>query len=226
MNQPVYTDGRPNRDKLSAPRRGDGEEEDLNVKRETWLALLIVLCIPALAGAKKDGPGPEQELVTVRLKGTNIDWVPEFVELVVADPATEMKKLIGRGAERRDKTSNSVFHRGVLYFLSTTQRWNARVKGHKFAGGDVLYFFRFGTPEARTAFLKRFKLRRQAELTDKDGQKTQLYVAGPRCYIILVVPLPAHYTCSMHPKIRTKQEGKCPICGMELIWSTPGGRKK
>jgi hypothetical protein len=32
------------------------------------------------------------------------------------------------------------------------------------------------------------------------------------------------YTCSMHPKVRQPQPGRCPICHMELISSPTGPR--
>jgi len=31
------------------------------------------------------------------------------------------------------------------------------------------------------------------------------------------------WTCSMHPQIRKKTPGKCPICGMKLIPAAGGG---
>jgi len=34
------------------------------------------------------------------------------------------------------------------------------------------------------------------------------------------VDTPTVYTCSMHPQIKTRKLGKCPICAMDLVRAT------
>ncbi len=34
------------------------------------------------------------------------------------------------------------------------------------------------------------------------------------------------YTCPMHPKVRSKEPGQCPICGMALVPAEPEKEKQ
>ncbi len=183
---------------------------------------LLLLLIPAVALAQEVDV---EHLVSVKVKGTTIDIVPNHIDVIVANPGKSAKELITLGGtatavrqleKSNQKVSNVVSFRGILHIFMTPEEWKATTNA-KFETGDVVYTFFFDSLRNRYDFVSKHKLKTVLELKRKNEQTGMpLYVASPKYYVMMMTET-AVFTCSMHPQINVSDSGKCPICAMDLI---------
>ena len=183
----------------------------LGVTVASWLALTMVHC--AVPEAK---PLAIEDLVTIQVKGTRIDVLPGYVDVIVADPGRAVDQAVKAGAERDDGVSNGLMFRRVQHIFITPKEMNAALAGRKYAAGEVIYGFLVESGEARGRFVKKYALKEEAQVVSREDLKQTLYVASPG-YYVMVLAKQRRYLCAMHPKITMPQEGKCSECGLDLI---------
>ena len=177
-------------------------------------ACLVVGCAPSGDRPTPPNSTSEDDLVSVNVRGTDIDVPPNTIDVIVADPPSAVDDLLKRGARRNEDIAHSVYFRGILHLFFTPMDMNSRVAGHVYEEGDVVFYFFLETEKAKEAFVKRYSLKEYTTLTE--NKPTTLYVADPRHYVALLVK--GHfYTCPMHPHVSLEKEGKCPVDGMDLI---------
>ncbi len=155
------------------------------------------------------------DLVTIRVKGTNIDLLPEVVNVMVSDPVPAAQQLVAKGGSANKGWPHYVFYKSVLYIFEQPNSWKTQGT-HKFKDGDVLYTYHAESDAERKAFAKKYKLKAYDQLAEREGSAPLLYLASPGHYVIILVKQTA-YTCSMHPGIIKSVDGKCPLCGMDLV---------
>lgn len=177
-------------------------------------AFLVIGCAPSGDRPTSPDSSSEGDFVSVNVRGTDIDVPPNTIDVIVADPPSAVDDLLKRGARRNEGIPHSVYFQGILHLFFTPKDMNHRVAGHVYEEGDVVYYFFLETAIAKQAFVKRYSLKEYTTLTE--STPTTFYVADPRHYIALLVK-GNFYTCSMHPHVSLKIEGKCPIDGMNLV---------
>ncbi|MHC4398945.1 MAG: heavy metal-binding domain-containing protein [Planctomycetota bacterium] len=160
------------------------------------------------------------DLITVKVKGTSINVLPAYVDIIVDDPEGQADILARRRSlpmelKRHHGATPAVMLNKVHYFFFKPEDRNSDIQGHQFRDGDVVYGFELSSSDEAAEFVKRHNLKLHARIASQQGSFS-LYRASPGYYVICAVPV-RRFTCSMHPQIARKAEGRCPICAMNLI---------
>lgn len=155
-------------------------------------------------------------LVTVSVRGIDVDIAPDSVDLFVADPEAEARKAARRwGVKVCDfEDGKMVTYRGIFYSFVPGQ---VKLQGLTLQEGDVVYSFLMESDEQKQRLLQRANLGKPVGYSQgPEGSASAVY-AGEEGYYAAVLAPSTYYTCSMHPEVVQDAPGECPKCGMELI---------
>lgn len=182
----------------------------LDMKKSVTLFLLMVLSSGAcIADDSKD-------LISISVLGTTITQLPESVDLIVANPSEHAAELIEHGGEKNSGIAHSVIYQRVLYIFQTPNSWKMD-NGGRFSEGDVIYTFRVSSEKEKEEFVTSNELELLGQMAERAGQSPSIYRAtSPGFFVLLIMP-EYYFACSMHPKVRMREPGECPICGMDLM---------
>lgn len=155
-------------------------------------------------------------LVSVTLHGVSIDVLPQYVDVFVADPHAAVEEMMTKGATRAGNVPNTVFYEKVLYSFFDPESLNKRFAGRRSETGDVVYHFFMESPEDRRRFIREYGLKDRRTFRHAEGPAIELFVLGSGRFALLPVRT-IKWTCSMHPQVKLKKAGICPICEMPLM---------
>ncbi len=189
-------------------------------------AFIVLLALATQCGCAKSETGLD-DLVTVKVKGTSIDMVPTYIDVVVADPEASANELIQRGGtkatvrqieEGNRKVPNTVSLRGSVYIFVTPAEWKATTNAD-FEIGDVVYTFHVDSNAQRDHLVQKHHLTKHLEIQRKNEQTGRpLYMASPKYYVVVYAKT-TKFTCAMWctEVIVSDPEQQCPICFMDLF---------
>ncbi len=187
--------------------------------------VLGVLAIILNGGARATEPTTSarssrvEGLIEVKVRGTQVDITPDYVNLIVDNPKLERRAAIDAGASPCGprEFDTGVSFRRVIYGFSAPDSWK-NLRGFQLKAGDVIYTFNVESAEERASLLKRAKLTKKAGVLQyNDGSASQVMFTSKGYYVIVMAPAPAVYECSMHPEISQAKPGQCSKCHMVLI---------
>ncbi|MCM2373591.1 hypothetical protein [Aporhodopirellula aestuarii] len=132
-----------------------------------------------------------QQLIEIELKikGTTIDRVPNFVEVITSNPRAAAAQLFAAGGVNLEEDTRgngrfTVFHHKVLHVFHTVADYKSMLQGHAFKDGDVVYKYWLGSEAEEKEFVERFGLQ-VAERNCRVGETpVTLYAASPGYFVI------------------------------------------
>ncbi len=156
--------------------------------KSIFLALFAVICSDSVMFSTVVSA---QELIEIeiRIKGTIIDRVPNFVEVITANPRSAAARLFAAGGNnlKQDTRGNgrfTVFHNEVLHVFHTVEDYKTMLQGHTLKEGDVVYKYWLDSESDEKEFVERFKLQVAARDCRVGVTPVTLYVASPGYFVI------------------------------------------
>ena len=132
-----------------------------------------------------------QQLIEIELKikGTTINRVPNFVEVITSNPRSAAAKLFAAGGVnlKEDTRGNgrfTVFHNKVLHIFHTVADYKSMLEGHTFKDGDVVYKYWLGSEAQEKEFVERFGLQVAKRDCRVGETPVTLYAAAPGYFVI------------------------------------------
>ena len=163
-----------------------------------------------------------ENLVSVRIAGTKIDQVPSTVFVVARNPAQSSARLRAMGGQA-DPIENMVdLGSTCIWFLS--EEYCRKNLGIPLSQGDVIYDF-LPVPETRRRreeFARRYGLVYVGRMKDPFEAKDRvsyLYRASDGFFVRLSGIAGPRYICPLHRQIQREKPGRCPVCGMTLMFA-------
>lgn len=132
-----------------------------------------------------------QELIEieVRVKGTMINRVPNYVEVITSDPRAAAARLFAAGGSslKEDTRGNgrfTVFHNKVLHIFHTVADYKSMLDGHTFKEGDIVYKYWLNSESEEKEFVERFGLQ-VAQRDCRVGEKPVTLYSASRGYFVI-----------------------------------------
>lgn len=177
------------------------------------------------------GQNDSDELIKVKLQGTALDILPDWIELASNDPDALAKALVKRGGipvklngpranneeprgERNDYVS--VLRHSTEHRIAKPAKWNRETLGYEFQNGDVTYIFVIENKKEEDSFVHKYKLSKHASFKTPLGITKPLYIASAG-HLVKLYFTKGYYWCPMDPKPVLDKPGQCPVCGQELV---------
>jgi hypothetical protein len=165
----------------------------------TTLTFLVLGTLSLATAADADG------LLEIKVKGTNIDRFPNYVEVITSNPRGAAATLYAAGGRNLEKDTRfnerfTVFHHEVLHIFYTVDDYKTMLHGHSFKDGDVVYKYFLDSEADEKDFVKRYGL----ETTTPDARlgdlPVALYSTTPGFYVSFLVNLDLFSdTSTIHP---------------------------
>ena len=188
----------------------------MNMRSIAIAVLATISCSSLGCGRGSEESKPETgNFVSVSVKGTSIEEVPEHIDVIVDNPHDAIDKLLQQGAQLNEGFPHSAYFRGVLHTYFSPVELNKQIVGHEYQAGDVVYYYLLESNEDKSRFINRYALKEYTTLKS-ESRSTSLYLASARHYVAFLVS-GEYYTCAMHPRVAHDKSGTCPKCKMELI---------
>jgi hypothetical protein len=175
----------------------------------------ILSVVYAEPSEPEESYAPASELVTVTLRGTSIELLPNQVTVYVENPRAEVAEAARRWGIPSDvEDANAIIHNAVYYVFKSPEGGKGEGEG-LFQTGDVVYTFLAAGPFSKDDILA---------MTDRKGLKERpiggedkVVYSEQEGFYIMILEKVTKYTCSMHPEVTKEKGGQCPECGMDLI---------
>ena len=146
------------------------------------LFLASFICSPALNA---------QALIEIetRVKGTVINRVPNFVEVITSNPRSAAARLFAAGGNNLEEDTRgngrfTIFHNEVLHIFHTVADYKTMLKGHAFKEGDIVYKYWLDCESEEKEFAERFGLQVAKRDCRVGETPITLYAASPGYFVI------------------------------------------
>lgn len=130
-----------------------------------------------------------EELIEIKVKGTNIDRFPDYVEVVTVDPRRAAAELYANGGRNLEEDTRGngrfrVIHHDVLHIFHPMSSCKTVLKGHSFKDGDILYKYFLNSEADEKNFVKKYDLQAVTSETQLGRSPVTLYSSNPGFYVI------------------------------------------
>ena len=166
------------------------------------------------------GSAAAKDPVRITLEGTTLSRLPIGVSVVTDTPIKDLEAFLKEASPEAKSAPGPEQHaalkNGVRYDFVRAGKVPKHAGQRKFQPGDVIYTIVVGSIEEAELLAKKHSLKQIESTISETGRFSALHEAEKGYYVVLAKPGTVH-TCVMHPKVRNKKDGKCPICEMSLI---------
>ena len=127
--------------------------------------------------------------IETRVKGTIINRVPNFVEVITSNPRSAAARLFAAGgrALKEDTRGNgrfTIFHNEVLHIFHTGADYKTMLAGYTFKDGDIVYKYWLKSESEEKEFVERFGLLAAKRDCRVGRTPITLYTASPGYFVI------------------------------------------
>ncbi len=149
--------------------------------------------------------------VQVVLRGTTIQRIPQWVDIIAKDPESYLQEFIAQtGARIVGEIPNTVRYCDVVIHFARPEEYPDQQVG------DAIYMFLLPARKEVQKIICEHNLSGPTILEDAYGFQYARYGADLNHYVIFQIPVAVQYRCQDHPDVVLEDLKECPICGHEL----------
>lgn len=174
--------------------------------------MVLLLIVSSLINQRQIEFRP-QDLVEVKVKGSNISLFPLNIIIISKKPEDSASSLLSLGGKLTNPQNNSVFFRNTIFTFLTEQQFFMKT-GVKIKNNAVFYAYTFYSNAELESFKKTYDLVTESEFRflGKPARLCKL----TNGYNALLFLKGVEYKCILHPQESGRNGDNCKLCGMKL----------